>query len=160
MVFEHWAFRWSDRCYQILLSLYPVEFRVRFGREIAQVFRDCCRDEAAQGNLAGFLALWIRALADLGFSISRERGRVLLNVRDLHVRTCGLIDSLVILTIIAFHLLAAGTGIAFYLPQTYETAGGFFVVAVTAGAALGGLGVTCSMVLAHYRQIHYRLINL
>ena len=160
MILERCAFTWSDRCYQVLLSLYPVEFRVRFGKEISQVFRDCCRDEAAQGNLSGLLALWIRALVDLAFSISRERGRVLLDVRDLRVRTGSLIDSMVILTIIAFHLLAAGAGIAFYLPQTYQTASGFLAVAATSGAALGGLGVICSVVLARYRQISYRLIKL
>ena len=44
------AFTWSDRCFRALLSLYPAEFRVRFGREMAQIFRDCCRDEARAGG--------------------------------------------------------------------------------------------------------------
>jgi hypothetical protein len=160
MTLQPVALNWSLRCYRVLLSLYPVEFRVRFRKEMCQVFRDCCLDEAAKRTRSSFAALWAQTLMDLAVSISRERGRALLATRDLNLRARGLIDSLVILTIIGFHLLAAGTGIALYFLHSYETVSGFLVMATAMGALLGGLGVICSLVLARFRRIHYRLIDL
>jgi hypothetical protein len=143
-----------------MLSLYPLEFRIRFRNEMVQVFLDCCRDEFRSRRFTGVLLLWARALADLVWSVSRERGRALLKFRDMHDRAGGAIDSLVILTIIVSHLFAAGTGLALYLPRSYETAQGFVLVSAVMGAALGGLGVVCSLALARFRRIQCRLINL
>jgi hypothetical protein len=143
-----------------MLSLYPVEFRIRFRSEMLQVFRDCCRDEFRSHRFAGLLLLWARALTDIIGSVSRERGRALLNGSDLHGRTGGAIDSLVILTIIVSHLLAAGAGLALYLPRSYETARGFILMSAVMGAALGGVGVICSLALARFRRIDCKLINL
>lgn len=159
MTSEHWGFLLSERSYRAMLSLYPVDFRIRFRKEMTQIFRDCCRDEVRNGNFAGLSRLWLRVLVDLVLSISRERGRVLLDFRRLDIRGSGIIDSMVILAIIVFHLLAAGAGITLYLPRTYETANGFFIVAASVGSVLGGLGVICSLVMARFRQIQYRLIN-
>jgi hypothetical protein len=164
MVFEHQALMWSDRCYNELLSLYPLEFRVRFRKEMCQVFRDCCRDEAEKGTLAALALLWVRTLVDLATSISRERGRAFVSPGDFSERTIsertkGLVESTVILAIIGFHLLIAGTGIAFYLPNAYSTAGGFFVFAASMGAALGGFAVLCSLLMARFRRIQYRFIQ-
>jgi hypothetical protein len=78
----------------------------------------------------------------------------------VHDRAGGAIDSLVILTIIVSHLFAAGAGLALYLPRSYETAQGFFLVSAVMGGALGGLGVVCSLALARFRRIQCRLINL
>jgi hypothetical protein len=160
MTLEHWAFTLSERCYRTMLFLYPVEFRIRFHKEMAQLFRDSCRDELRDGDFRGFLRLWGRVLIDLALSISRERGQALLDFRHLPVRAVGIIDSMVILTIIVFHLLVAGSGIALYLPVSYDTAAGFVLVATAAGSALGGLAVICSLVLARFRQISYRFIDL
>jgi hypothetical protein len=35
----------SDGIYCVLLRLYPRRFQTRFGREMLQVFQDCCREE-------------------------------------------------------------------------------------------------------------------
>ena len=160
MTLEHWAFTLSERCYRTMLFLYPLEFRIRFQKEMAQLFRDSCRDELRNGEFRGLLRLWGRVLIDLALSISRERGQALLDFRHLPVRASGVIDSFVILTIIVVHLLVAGSGIALYLARYFETAGGFVVVATTMGALLGGLGVICSLVLTRFRRIPYRFINL
>jgi hypothetical protein len=54
----------SFHTYRALLFLYPRRFREEYGREMALVFRDCCRD--AQRNGAGSLRkLWRAALVDL-----------------------------------------------------------------------------------------------
>jgi len=156
---EHWALTLSERCYRTMLSLYPAEFRIRFRHEMVQVFRDSCLDEIRSGRVSALLSLWVRALVDLVVSISRERGQALLDFRRLPTCAGGFIDSLVILTIIVFHLLVAGAGLATYMPRSYETTRGFFVVSASMGAALGGLGVTCSMMLARFRRIHYSSIT-
>ena len=160
MALEHWTLAVAERCYGIMLSLYPEGFRIRFRNEMLQVFRDCCRDESRRGSSASLLCFVGRAVVDLALSIPRERGRVLLDVRELQTHAGGIIDSAVILSIIAFHLLAAGAGIALCLPRAYETSRGFIVVAVAMGSMLGGLGVICSLMLARARRIQYRLINL
>jgi hypothetical protein len=38
------SIQYAERFYNALLSLYPVEFRIRFAPEMLQLFRDCCRD--------------------------------------------------------------------------------------------------------------------
>jgi len=158
MVLKQWALACSHRCYSSLLSLYPIEFRIRFRKEMCQVFRDCCRDAVQRGSLKAISALWIRTLLDLGISIFRERGRALTTAVSLRDRTSGVVESMVILAIIIFHLLVAGTWIAHYLPQTHESTGGFFLVSAAMGAALGGLGMLCSVLLSRFRRIQYRLI--
>jgi hypothetical protein len=157
---EHWALTLSERCYRSMLSLYPLEFRIRFRNEMAQVFRDSCRNEIESGRMAALFWLWMRALVDLLVSVSRERGRFFPDLRSLPTHASGLIDSVVILAIIVFHLLTAGAGLAWYMPRTSETTQGFFLVSAGMGAALGGFGVICSMVLSRFRRIHYRLITL
>jgi hypothetical protein len=143
-----------------MLFLYPVDFRIRFRKELGQLFRDSWRDELREGNFSGLFRLWGRVLMDLAVSISRERARACLDFRHLPIRASGIIDSMVILTIIVFHLLVAGSGLAMYLTRTYDTTGGFFVVAAAMGAALGALGVICSLVLARFRRIPCGFINL
>ena len=150
---------WSGRCYGLLMSLYPAEFRVHFGKEMRQIFIDCCRDAEREDGLSGLIGLWLRTACDLGVSIPRERGRVLMEGREFGSRTAGLIDSFVIGAIIVFHLFVAGAGIASYFGR-YVTAADFFTLATLAASALGGLGVVCSLILARFRRIHYRLIEL
>jgi hypothetical protein len=154
------AFTWSERCFRALLSLYPAEFRVRFGKEMAQIFLDCCRDKAGAAGLPGLVRLWLATLRDLGFSIPRERVRVLLNADEFLSSTAGLIDSIVIWAIIGCHLLLGGTGVAAYIRPADETPGGFLILAAMAGTALGGVGVVCSRILARFRRIQYRFIEL
>ena len=159
MALEHWALACSDRCYDELLSLYPLEFRIRFRKEMCQVFRDCCRHEVEKGSLLAIIGLWIRTLVDLAISIPRERGRALALDGGAPESTSGFVETVVILSIIGSHLLVAGTGIAFYLPRTYETTRGFMMMSVAMAAVLGGLGVACSLLLSRFRQIRCRLIE-
>ena len=160
MTLDRWALALSVRCYRTMLSLYPVTFRVRFRNEMVQVFRDCCRDELRNGRFIPLLRLWSRTVVDIVLSMSRERWRALVSPRPLRLRARGIVESTVILAIIVFHLLAGGVGIALSLPRSYETVQGFFVMSAAMGAALGGLGVSCSLVLARFRRIQCRLINL
>lgn len=160
MISRNWAFLASSWCYTALLTLYPIEFRARFGREMAQVFRDCCSDQLRDGGVVGLGGFWLRTLLDLVVSVPRERRRALLYAEDLGMRTGSLIDSIVLLAIIGSHLLMAGTAIALWLPHAYGSPRGFLFVAATIALALGGVAVAFSLILARFRQIHYRFIGL
>lgn len=62
----------SSRVYNWLLLAYPVEFRRDYGPQMAQVFRDCCRQEHRRGSHLGFWRLWWHTLADLLQTATRE----------------------------------------------------------------------------------------
>lgn len=58
------------RIYGLLLLAYPPEFRQRFGSEMLQVFRDCCRADARRRTLPVF---WLRTFVDLVLTAAKER---------------------------------------------------------------------------------------
>lgn len=62
----------SDRAYQVLLAGYPAEFRQRFGPEMAQVFRACCRAAFDSRGVRGVIGLWLPALWDWAQSAAGE----------------------------------------------------------------------------------------
>jgi hypothetical protein len=56
----------SEKVYRKLLRLYPEKHRREFGGQMAQLFRDQCRDSWKTGHHAGLLKLWLRTLPDFG----------------------------------------------------------------------------------------------
>jgi hypothetical protein len=52
---------------------YPLEFRRRYGPEMAQVFRTCCRASFQASGSAGVARLWFPTLWDWAWSAARER---------------------------------------------------------------------------------------
>lgn len=54
----------SDRVYRLLLKTYPTGFRNEYGEEMAQVFRDSCRDELKRSGNSALLGLWLFTLLD------------------------------------------------------------------------------------------------
>jgi hypothetical protein len=61
--------------YQRLLVAYPQSFRRVYGAPMLQVFRDCCREAASTGGIAGLLRYWLIAFGDLIVSALAERRR-------------------------------------------------------------------------------------
>lgn len=55
----------SDRLYKLLLVVYPAGFRRKYGQEMAQVFRDCHRQQMREGGKQGVVRLWVRVVLDL-----------------------------------------------------------------------------------------------
>jgi hypothetical protein len=157
MISQKSAFLWSERFYTCLLNLYPLEFRLRFGDEMRLFFEDCCGEQIKTRNAVGLFGVWLRAIADLLHSVPQEQGRALLQRRDLPSRAAGMVDSFVILSIIGFHLLIAGAGIAASLPYGRDN---FLLVSTVSGTALGGLGVLCSVLFSRTRRTHYRYIGV
>jgi hypothetical protein len=61
----------SRRAYALLLAAYPREFRRAYGREMALVFADRCRERARAGRGAA-ARVWGEALLDLALTAPRE----------------------------------------------------------------------------------------
>jgi hypothetical protein len=78
-----WLLTASRQLYGALLRLYPASFRAAYGREMRQLFADCCRDAIARSGLPGLLALWLRTLGDLAVSAPRERFAVVRQQRPV-----------------------------------------------------------------------------
>lgn len=61
----------SRRAYALLLAAYPRDFRREYGREMALVFDDRCRERAG-GGAASLARLWGEALLDLALTAPRQ----------------------------------------------------------------------------------------
>lgn len=57
--------RISIRFYQWLLAAYPSRFRMEFGAEMLQVFRDYCVQTVRREGEVGMMSLWLFTLLDL-----------------------------------------------------------------------------------------------
>ncbi len=78
-LFHRWLLRVSDRIFQLVLAAYPSEFRRIYGKPMAQVFRDCCRDIYQQSGAGGVIVLWIAALYDIVVNALGEHISMLLH---------------------------------------------------------------------------------
>lgn len=68
----------SGQLYRLLLVLYPAEFRLRYGDQMEQAFRDLCR-EAARGEKGHKpWRVWLRAINDLARTAPVEHVECLL----------------------------------------------------------------------------------
>jgi signal peptidase I len=78
--------RWFCRVYLVMLYAYPREFRLQFGGEMQQLFRDRCRHMARLPGRAHWLGFALESAADWISTMFRERTAA---VRGLNVRECG-----------------------------------------------------------------------
>jgi hypothetical protein len=62
----------SQRVFQLMLLVYPREFRREYGFHMAQVFRDCYRAEIRTGGALRVGRLWLHAFSDLVRTAPRE----------------------------------------------------------------------------------------
>lgn len=60
------------RIYQLLLDIYPKGFRVAYGVDVLQVFRQCCGDAYRDRGAVGVMRLWLPAIADLFFGAAAD----------------------------------------------------------------------------------------
>jgi len=146
------SIQYSERVYNALLSLYPFHFRVRFAPEMLQLFRDCCRDALEKGQVAVVAAFWLRLMRDLCLSILRERGRELMSPVGVDHPIVGIVDLLLIPTMITANLIALGPivtllirgSVTLPLDQFVMTSGFFSL-------AIGALAVVASVVITKLR---------
>ena len=55
---------WSRAFYRALLSVYPVEYRDRFGPDVLEAFLDRCRNALDRRGLPGLGVQWLRGGVD------------------------------------------------------------------------------------------------
>jgi putative ABC transport system permease protein len=60
----------EERCYSVLLRLYPADFRDRYGRQMADFHRDRIRE--AKHERRSTVPLWFRAIVDVAISAGAE----------------------------------------------------------------------------------------
>lgn len=108
----------SERVYKALLVAYPKEFRSEYGPQMAQAFRDLCREELGRGSAAGFIELWVRAVLGLAVTALAERGSDGANdeeavMKDYKLAAIGFVLLLAPLYFVSASLLKYGMGIGF-----------------------------------------------
>jgi hypothetical protein len=77
-----------DAAYRFLLLLYPPGFRLRFGPDMLQVFRDTYSDQARCGGFEHRLRFWVSVLVDTACSLPCEWGQTLLKSEEISLTLC------------------------------------------------------------------------
>ena len=99
----------SKRLFQLMLLAYPREFRLEYGPEMTQVFRDCYRENQSQGFVAS-TRFWLRTICDVIRTAPLERLDALGKdhaMKNLKINMIGLLACLVVI-VVAFLLLGYG----------------------------------------------------
>ncbi len=152
MIMGNISIQYSERLYNALLSLYPIRFRVRFAPEMMQLFRDCCHDALRKGELAVFAAFWLRAIRDLLYSVLRERGRELVGPLDSEHPLMGIVDLLLIPSMVTIKLVALGPILTLlFRGGSGISANQFVVMSAFFSFAIGTLAVIASIVITKLR---------
>lgn len=99
----------SERIYRFLLWLYPPGFRLRFGPEMAQVFRDIYPHGLQNVGFATRLAFWLCTVNDLVRSLPGEWRQALIRAGRIEFPVRRWADSVVIPFTVVGYLMAEGT---------------------------------------------------
>ena len=87
---SHTMLSFSDNLYRRFLRAYPAEYRRGFSEDMAQVFRDLCREIYEREGLLGFLGLWLTTLFDLLKTAIEERSKEVVQMtKEKFVRLSG-----------------------------------------------------------------------
>jgi hypothetical protein len=143
---------YSERVYNALLSLYPAAFRVRFAREMMQIFRDCLSEALEAGQVAVLAAFWLQAVRDLGVSVMRERGREWMTPIGADHPIMAIVDLTLIPGIVTTNLIVLGPVLALLVRGSLTMSQDQFVM--TSGffsIATGTLVFVASLVIAKLR---------
>ncbi|MBI3418132.1 MAG: hypothetical protein HY043_22820 [Verrucomicrobia bacterium] len=111
----------STAVYGGLIRAYPKAFREKYGSEMAQVFREQCRDAATSAGGFGLTKLWLRVLLDLVKSCSSEYIAALGgNMNMFKQALLGRLWLAPMLALLVVGGVSAGVS-AFLLPKLYQS---------------------------------------
>lgn len=100
----------ATRLFAFVLLAYPRTFRLEYGSEMTQLFRDCYRDSQA-GNWITKVRFWLRVMLDVIRTAPLERleafGKGRHTMKNLKTDALGLLACLVVI-VLAFLLLGYG----------------------------------------------------
>jgi len=152
MILGNLSIEYLERLYNALLSLYPPRFRIRFGPEMLQLFRDCSRDALEKGELAVVVVVFLQLLRDLFLSVVRERGREILGPTATTNPFMGVIDLLLIPTMVTLKLLALGPVFTMMFRNGARISPDqFVVISAFFSLGIGALAVVSSLVFNRLR---------
>lgn len=143
--------QYAERVYNVLLSLYPVRFRVRFAPEMAQLFRDCCHDALEKGGAAVLAAFLVSTLRDLLVSILRERRSELMGPLNVDHPIVGIIDLMLIPSIVTVNLVVLGPVLTLLIRGDLMPVDQFMMTSGFFSIAIGSLAVVTSLVMTKLR---------
>jgi signal peptidase I len=83
---ESLLMRWFCRLYLVMLYAYPRQFRLQFGGDMQQLFRDRCRQVTRTPSLWNWLGFATQSAADWLSTLFEER---MAAVREITVRGCA-----------------------------------------------------------------------
>ena len=90
----------SKQLFQLMLRAYPREFRLEYGSDMAQLFRDCYRDIHSKGLISA-IAFWRRMILDVIRTAPLERwealGRRHKSMKNLKSNVIGLVACVAVL---------------------------------------------------------------
>jgi serine/threonine protein phosphatase PrpC len=158
----------SEQLYRALLWLYPAQFRRVYGREMAQTFRDCYREEQGRGGSRNIARLWSLVLSDLVTSVCVEHWKAsitffksLLGLEKESLMTNTLLNLDVALRTDIGHRPSNEDNMLSYVPQDPQVMakkGAIFVVADGLGGHVHG-EVASELAVNTIRDTYYRDTN-
>jgi len=165
--------RIPDAAYRFLLLLYPPGFRLRFGRDILQVFRDTYSDQARCGGLKRRLCFWVSVLIDVARSLPSAWAQAVLSSEDVTLTVEVLADTvampvwiMMILVAQGYTVAALAQGLQYLLAPAAMPPGARLgntdVLAVTASISCG-LGLLSALIawgMARVNRIEQSILKL
>jgi hypothetical protein len=152
MVLGNLSIEYSERLYNALLSLYPPRFRIRFAPELMQLFRDCSRDALEKGEVAVLAAFWLQVTRDLLASVVRERCRELMRPIQPEHPLAGVIDALLIPSMVTANLVALGPILTLLVRNNAAiSADEFVMMSGFFSIMIGTLAVIASLIITKLR---------
>ena len=145
------SLHYAERVYNALLSLYPIRFRVRFGPEMVQLFRDCCHDAREKGEVAVVAAFLVAAVRDVLFSVAQERSRELMQPLGIDHPLAGVVDATLIPIMVGMNLVALGPLLTLLVTPVTIPADQFVMTSGFFSIVLGGLAVVASLAITKVR---------
>ena len=162
--------KFADLVYDFLLMLYPPAFRLRFGPDMVQVFRDTYPGEAQEESVGRRLAFWLWTLGDVVRSVPGEWAQALLEAEGIDALIGTLADSLAVPAWIITTLVAQGYTCAI-LTQCLQnlmlpghphalSKTGLFVVAAVATCGLGMISALAAWAIGRGNRLQNPLLKL
>lgn len=163
----------SERFYECLLLLYPPGFRLLFGPDMTQVFRDVYPRGARGKGFGRYLAFWFWTLSDLACSLFREWGQTLLPVEGIDAFIQTLADSTAVPIGIFSIVLVQGYVYAVLTEFSQDVAWAasvssnpgvsstdLIVVTAIAACSLGMVSAMAAWAIARNNRLHDPIIKL
>ena len=120
----------SESTFRRLLLAYPRSHRDEYGEDMAQVFRDQCRDAWTESKTFGLAKLWLRVLPDVintslweRLSNLNPRKNIMSKLADLFRinSTAATVTFATVFVIVFLITIILATAITFILPESYAS---------------------------------------